>query len=123
MGFFGNILGIGGSAYDKTQQLPSSGSSSLDESQGEIMSALQAYGDATSEYLSSGMDSYMPSTYDDLGGLTNTAMYNALSPQNVNGGNLNEYVSQLDQGVFDTDLTSPQSMADRARAASLFSGL
>lgn len=123
MGFFNNLLGIGGGPDQKTQLLPQSGTASFDQLQGKAMQAIQAYGDATSEYLSSGMDSYMPSTYDDLGGMTNTAMYNALSPQGVNGGNLNEYVSALDQGMFATDLTSPQGMADRARAASLFSGL
>lgn len=87
------------------------------------MSALNANDDASGELLSSGMDTNMPSTYDDLGGVTNTAMYRALSPKDVGIDDIVPYTQQLEQGCYDTDLTSAQSMADRARYAELFSGL
>jgi hypothetical protein len=118
-----NLLNIGGDATSKTNLLPSSNDYSFDQSQGRIMSALNAYDDASGELLASGMDTNMPSTYDDLGGLTNTAMYTTLSPKNVGIDNIVPYVQQLEEGCYDTDLTSAKSMADRARYSELFSGL
>jgi hypothetical protein len=87
------------------------------------MSALNAYDDASAELLSSGMDTGMPSTYDDLGGMTNTAMYRTLSPKNVGINNIAPFTQQLEEADFNTDLTSPKSMADRARYSELFAGL
>ncbi len=126
MGFFSNtatLLNIGGDATSKTMQLPSSKDYSFDQLQGQAMSALNTYDNASGELLSSGMGTQMPETYNDLGGLTNTAMYTTLQPQNVNMGNIVQYTQALEQGCFDTDLTSAQSMADRARYSELFEGL
>jgi len=128
MGFFSsaNFLNIGGTPDQKTQLLSQAGDYSFDQLQGQVMSALSNYDAASGELVSSGMDSNMPSTFDDLddlGGLTTTAMYNSLSPQGMSTAELEQYETKLTQGMFDTDLTSPQSMADRARYSELFSGL
>jgi hypothetical protein len=126
MSFFGNIptmLNVGGDATSKTMLLPSSKDYSFDQLQGKAMSALSAYDDASGELLSSGMGTGMPETYNDLGGLTNTAMYTTLQPQNVGMGNVVQYTKALEKGDFNTDMTSPQSMADRARYTELFEGL
>jgi hypothetical protein len=126
MGFFANtatMLNIGGDATSKTMLLPSSKDFSFDQLQGKTMSAVQTYGDATGELLTSGEGTGMPETYNDLGGLTNTAMYTTLQPQNVGMGNIVQYTQSLEQADFDTDLTSAQSMADRARYSELFEGL
>ena len=136
MSFFSNISGFNGNS-NSSIDVPNFGSNDLGNSSiltnslnpqlndinAQTLQALQQNGQAAGELLSSGMDANMPDGFENLEAYTNTALYNALSPSSVNSGNINQYASQLEQGLFSSDLTSPQSMADMARSAELFSGL
>ncbi len=124
MGYLGGLsAGVDTSGPFASAKPALSDGSNFNELQGQVLQSLSDYSNATGEALSSGMESYMPSMDDDLGSLTNTALYSALSPQDVGSNNISSYVAALDQGMFHTDLTSPQAMADRARMSDLFSGI
>ena len=122
IGSFFGVGGPGGSRLNSSVLASGDSDANIDQQTGQVAIAIEKYGDANSQLLSAGFNT--PSAYDDLdSSTTQAAMYRANDPNDVDAQNIDGYVNNLGEGLFDTDLTSAQSMADRARYSELYSGL